>query len=215
MYSKLFLYLCCFICISVILSGSSLFAQQGQGPVPGQGQGMRFPQMPPAPVVKIGNDGVYILSGQMLYKYTPVTLKFIDSIQLLEAPAPPPNDGNGGQMMFPRIITPSMMIAPDAGLVIVIAGDQFISVDAKSMKQKAKGTLPSIQPPGNRNAPGAQGGAPGAPPFGMMGFAFGPPVMELQGNTLYITRMDQLVAVDIMTGKVTASTALPKPDAPQ
>ncbi len=111
----------------------------------------------------------------------------------------------------------AMLVAPAASgsgkVLLVVAGDRFLSVKT-SLEVAAKASLPSVQkgepPQGPPEDDPDQGPMPPRRPAGV------PPVpaMGLVGRTLYVMRGDQITAIKIDDGSLSAQATLPRPEMP-
>lgn len=156
-----------------------------QPTAPANGAGMR-PMRPPLPglLLIVGEDAdanVLIVSGDNFFRLQASDLKVLVKATLPAQPQPQaPADGQGGLGMPPPGNPPDA-VGPDGA------------------------------PGGPAGGPGMMGGPGGGP--GMMGGPGMPqaaqPVPELHGNTLYLVRGTQLLALDITTGKVTGKATTP------
>lgn len=197
--------------IAAIAAGV-VHAQMDRGP--GPGPGIAPPPMiqgPPRADMKAGVEGVYILRGPTILKYN-TGLQEPSTLVLIE-PGKPRSDGEAGGP--PPPIGPIEMLITPAGSgaekVLVVAGDQFFSIDGATLKIVARATLPAVELPeraGEGPVPGGPGPGPGFGPRPM-----GPPpaTIDLQGDTLYVMRANQIAAIRITDGKIVAQTNLPGP----
>ena len=119
-----------------------------------------------------------------------------------------------GVLVARLVIAGIFLMAPPSAAgaekLIAFFGDQFVIVDCGSFKISAKGRLPEMQLPDPQ--PGDTGGEPGVPvvrpklPLGP-----GPVSAELHARVLYALRANQIFAINIDTGAITAKGELPKP----
>ncbi|MHB9134552.1 MAG: hypothetical protein ACYDBB_26055 [Armatimonadota bacterium] len=149
----------------------------------------------------------------------------------------PDRNANGMPPMGPPPAVAFLITAGKKAEVLAIAGDTFYRINAQDMTVTVKSSLPALQvgqgrpdnqaaPRGGGNAqggtgrPGGQhqagpggGGPNGAGPGGNNGgpgmHRMQPPQLTLQGDTLYVLRAHQLLAIDIASGKVAAQGATP------
>jgi len=179
--------------------GRHAMGQRGMGGG-GRGPGMMGPGMGMMSRMKVGAQGLFVLQGPTLLKYDPATLALKGQLALADPAAEQAaaGDGNGQPMGHPKPIA----FLPAGDDVLVVAGDTFIRVDGKTMQKAVTGTLPTVTlptPPDNAG----DGMAPPPPNF--------PPMLELNGTTLYVERGPSLVAVNTADGTVTAKATLPTP----
>ncbi|MHB1461464.1 MAG: hypothetical protein ACYC1M_09310 [Armatimonadota bacterium] len=153
------------LCAGITVSG---YAQQGAGGVGGPGGRGHIGQLKPggigAPtpaILKAGEDGVFSLRGGSLVKLDPESMKQIKSVLLAETAGNPEDRmGNGPQHGHPAPAT----INFSKGKVLVVIGNQFYSVDAKSMKLIAKASFQTPKRAENSDRPGmGPQGRPGGP----------------------------------------------------
>jgi hypothetical protein len=184
---------------------------------------------PPRPIMKISSVGIFVLAGPVLMKYNATTLKPEGRVNLMMRGTTPAQRGRLRMLQPP--LPAAMALAGGTGgcIVVVVIGDRFFSVDAVSMRIIAKALIPGVRPgqrPGFRGGQsgrqnGESGMGPGAPNGGggmraprrggRQRMAFGPmgtqppvPVLEIAGNTAYLLHANQIIAIDITTGKVLA-----------
>lgn len=166
-----------------------------------------------APVVKVGAQGIFVLTAGTLTKFD-TKLKEQGTLKFVE-PAPPPSADSSDTSTQPRRqMMPRggvVMIAPNSDAakekVLVVYGTDFFSIDAASFKVAAKCKLPDPEPPAGAPAAGAPGGGMGGR---MMGGFFGTPTLELNGNTVYVIRGSQMVAINIDDATVVGKATLPQ-----
>ena len=181
--------------------------QQGQPP-------MQRPMMS-EPVMKANNEGVYLLTGQRLTKYSPSTLKKIASVELQmdnkqqTEKKDQHNPGMNQQFMGPG--GPSEMLLSGADILIV-SPNSFFRVDSKTMKLVVKSSLSAVGKDNQeRNGMGNnQGGMPMGQPFGGPGMMRN--ALELQGGILYFLNGDRLMAINIKDGKTVGTVPLEHPE---
>lgn len=197
--------------------GGAVMAQR-EGPGPGRPGPMPPMQGPPI-IMKAGSGGVFVLMGNVLTRYD-AALAQKGSVKLAVQ-----NDGQDPQRPMPPMPV-IMLLSPGAHeKVLVLIGDQFFSVDSKSLAiVTAKlPPLPMMQPPpGDNPNPPDNGGAgqmgPGGPGRSPMGMApMGMPMpggLELQGNVLYMLRGPRIVGININDGSIVGPVPLPMPHMP-
>ncbi len=199
-----------------VMFGSIAIAQRGQGGPGGMGgpggpmgpMGQGGPGGPPHPMVMIetGTSGVFVLAGCTLVKYD-AALKEVGTLNLGEQstsatdkpPMPKP-----GEVLF------SAGSGSAGDKILIVMGDEFYCIDATTLKVTVKATLPVVEPPKQENADTQTmqtGKGPGGPPPAKA-------ILKLNGQTLYIVRGPQIVAINIADGTVTGQNTLPKPPAP-
>lgn len=182
--------------------------QAGQAAQPRQGNFGNFGNFGGSvpPVVKAAADGVYVLNNGLLTKFD-TDLKEKGKVRLIDAPAAP-GAADAARQMPSRPAPGAMLIAANSKVVVVI-GDQLFSVDAELSQAPAKVSLPSMQAP---PAAAPSGGASDAGQAMRMQFAPPPqvPVLEAQGNIVYVVRGIEIVAVDLVQNKVLGLASLPQ-----
>jgi len=195
------------ICAAVCAQGGGGGNRGGgnRGGFGGQGGG--------APAVKVGTQGIFVLTGGTLTKYD-TKLKEQGNIKFVEPAAPVSTDsadtGAPPRRQMPR--SGVVLIAPNADpakeKVLVVYGTDFFSIDAATFKVAAKCKIPDPEPPaGAADTSGAPGGGMGGRTMG--GF-FGAPTLELSGNTLYVIRGAQMVAINIDDASIVGKATLPQ-----
>jgi hypothetical protein len=217
---------------AVVLIGAGLVTSAfGQVRDEAQQQGgdrrerMTMPPPPPPLTVRYVGDSLLVLRGNTLVKLDEHTLEESGSVMLGEERA----DMQDGQRILPRPLGgPPLLIADGAGrsaAVLVILGDTFYRVQPRTMTVVATTALPALPlPPMRREDRGEQRGVPPAdmepaalPGMGAhgngpgghgMGPGMPPTTYELQGNTLYLVRGPQLMAIDVNSGKILAEQSL-------
>jgi hypothetical protein len=201
--------------------------QQGQPPM--QQTMMHPPMMMSEPVMKCGNEGVFLLTGQRLTKYNASTLKKIASVELkLDETINKDQHDNRMNQPFMGPGGPSEMLLSGAD-VLIVSPNSFFRVDAKTMKLVVKTSLNTVRKDNQERSGmgqkgmgsepgmgmGQPGGMPMEQPFGGPGFG-GPSMMrnalELQGGILYFLNRDSLMAINIKDGKTLATTQLENPE---
>jgi len=167
-----------------------------------------------APAVKVGTQGIFVLTGGTLTKYD-TKLKEQGTIKFVE-PAPPASTDSSDTAAPPRRQMPRsgvVLIAPNADpakeKVLVVYGTDFFSIDAATFKVAAKCKIPDPEPPAGAAPadPNAPGGGMGAR---MMGGFFGAPTLELSGNILYVIRGTQMLAINIDDASIVGKATLPQ-----
>lgn len=152
--------------------------------------------------------GLFALKAGVLVKYNLAPLKQVQQQNLFGAlPTRPGQDA--GQDAWQKYSTdmqkrnaPAVMIAKDNSLLLVI-GDVFARYNMDTLAPEASGSLRSP------TAPAADDGGRG---FRMQEPA---PGYLLVANTLYLMRSREMVAVNIVDGKVLDRTDLPEEMQPQ
>jgi len=169
------------------------------GPGPG---GLRGPDM----MVEPTEQGVFVLQGGVLLKYDAATLKQVGRIVLLQ----PRDAESGDQPGPPHMGPPAGTLRVHEGNVLAVLADQFVVVNAASFKVTAKATIPAPArqdaPPEDVNADAGFRRPPMAPQCMML---------KTVGETAYLQRGPELLAVSIANGKVTATGELPLPARPE
>jgi len=193
---------------------------QDRGSQPFQGQ-----MPPPRPVMQCNSNGVFILQGDILMKLDPKTLNKKGEAQILGKQRGKMNDRGPERDMAPMGPQgPAEMILSGTNLLLV-AGDRFIRIDTASFKKQAECELPSMirpdNPPreerggqepmrddqmGNRQREPMQDDQMGMMQREPMPMMSPMPELKLVGNTLYILRGQQIIAVNIDSGKVIADS---------
>jgi hypothetical protein len=140
-------------------------------------------------------DGIFVVRGGVLAKYDPKTLDARGVIELF-GPLPEENKANA-QVNLERMrrLMPGAMLCTAQELMIVI-GEQFFRVDRVTLEAKVSVSLFQDQVL--------------APAERLIAVA-APPVLSLEGNTLYVTRGSLLLAVNWQDGRVRAAGTLPDP----
>ncbi|MHB9133023.1 MAG: hypothetical protein ACYDBB_18300 [Armatimonadota bacterium] len=157
------------------------------------------------------DKGLFVLRSGMLVKYDAAALKQAGEIELFgPAPAAPAENADRAARQkynaeIARRLAPAIMLVKDNWLLIVI-GDGFTRISQDTLKPEATGSLLPEKAPAADAAPGA---APGGG-RGMFGAAEQVSGYLLVDNTLYLARSKELLAVDIMAGKVASRIDLPK-----
>ncbi len=170
-------------------AGYAAFSQDPRGELGGQqqgGGGMRgmMQGMPPMHQMKAGTQGLFLLQGSTLLKFS-TTLQAQGTLDLSEAKAAGhPQPG-------------AFLLAGDD--VLVVTGATFYRVDGKTLKVAVKKTLPAATQP--TQAANGQQQQPPMPPA----------TLELNNHTLYLMRGPSLVALSIDDGSVLGQTTLQKP----
>lgn len=157
------------------------------------------PQSPPVVLMKASPQGVFVLSGGLLVKYSPTTLQQVGSVEVDKKPGDQPAPPADNQPMLPRPAPPAGMLI-SGNKVFVVIGDRFVSVNAESLVIAAKSDLPK---PPNAPKPAAdvpQG--PMGPGAGPDQRPMGPIPMEISGNMLYVVRGSQILGIKVEDGSV-------------
>ena len=215
------------LCINVIAQpnresppspGMMGMGQQGQPPMQ---QSMMHPMMMSEPVMKCSNEGVFLLTGQRLTKYSPSTLKKIASVELQmdNKQQTDKKDQHDPKMNQPFMGPggPSEMLLSGAD-VLIVSPNSFFRVDSKTMKLAVKSSLsPAGKDNQERRGMDGERGGMGSEPGMPMGQSFGGPGMMrnslvLQGGILYFLNGDRLMAINIKDGKTVATTQLERPE---
>lgn len=181
--------------LALLLAASALFAQ-GFG---GFGGGM-FGAAGGNTILLNTPKGLFALRTGVLVKFDIATLKPVDVYSLFgDAPEQPKDmtDRTAVQKYYQDIMrrqAPAVMLATDDSLLIVI-GDGFARLNQDTLKVDATADL---------RVPGATDAAAGMPRM-----PEGAPSYILVGNTLYLMRSKEMMAISIMDGKI-QRTNLPK-----
>lgn len=184
------------------------YAQGGGGRTGGSNRGSGFGGQGfggAAAVVKVGAQGIFVLTGGTLTKYD-TKLKEQGTLKFVEPAAPVSTDssdtGAPPRRQMPR--SGVVLIAPNSDpakeKVLVVYGTDFISIDAATFKVAAKGKLPDPEPPAGAPAGG----------MGNRGGFGGTPTLELSGTTLFVVRGSQIVGINIEDGSVVGKATLPQ-----
>jgi hypothetical protein len=203
------------LCINVVAQpnrdnppppGMMGMGQQGQPPMQ---QTMMRPMMMSEPVMKCSNEGVFLLTGQRLTKYSPSTLKKIASVELqmdiMQQTDKKDQYNPGMNQHFMGPGGPSEMLLSGAD-VLIVSPNSFFRVDSKTMKLAVKS---SLNPAGKNNQErNGMGNEPGMP----MGHGMMRNALELQGGILYFLNGDSLMAINIKDGKTIATSQLERPE---
>lgn len=188
---RLFLLLAMFV-----LAAGSLFAQGiGGGMTPGAGQG--------GTILVNTTKGLFALRNGTLAKYNATTLKQVQELSLFGAAPEAPADATDRAAMMKyytdlqRRQAPAIMIAKDDSLLVVI-GDGFARINQETLKPEATATL---------TAPGATTDA--ATPAAAR-ITEPTPGYTLSGDTLFLMRGTELIAITVTDGKILSRVTLPK-----
>lgn len=183
--------------VAMAAIATGVIGQRGPGApgIPG------VPPQGPVRLIETGPEGVFVVTGGMLTKYTP-DLQVQGTLKLLDQPRPPVDPENPR----PPVPGPGRMLLTE-GKLAVLAGDQVICVDAGRLSLIATVRLPDLPPPGP--APVPEDGV--RPPLPM-----GPPPVDMRasGKMVYVTRANEIAAVDVAAGRLVGSASLPKPPLP-
>jgi len=206
-------WVCSAVCAQGGGGGNGGGGYGGRGNRGGFGGGGGFGGFGGAPVIKVGTQGIFVLTGGTLTKYD-TKLKEQGTLKFVE-PAPPATDSTdtSGQPRRQMPRSGVVLLAPNPDptkeKVLVVYGTDFFAIDAATFKVAAKCKLPDPEPPAG-TAP-ADTTAPGGGMGGrMMGGFFGPPTLELSGNTLYVVRGTQMLAVNIDDASILGKATLPQ-----
>ena len=147
--------------------------------------------------------GLFVLRSGVLAKFDAATLKQTQPLLQLFGPAPAaPKDNNDRDAQqkynadIMRRMAPAIMLVKDNSLLLVI-GDGFARINQDTLKTEA---MADIKPMAVADAGQGRGG---------VRMNEGMPSYLLLGNTLYLARNKELLAISIIDGKVTR-TELPK-----
>ena len=182
----------------VLLLGAaySAFSQDPRGELGGQqqGGGMRgmpngMPPMHQLHQMKAGTQGLFLLQGSTLRKYS-TTLQAQGTLDLSDTTAAAGGHPHPG----------TFLLAGDD--VVVVTDSTFYRVDGKTMKVAVKKALPEATQ-STQTANGQQQQQPQRP--------MPPADLELNNHTLYLMRGPSLVALSIDDGSVLGKATLPKP----
>ena len=148
--------------------------------------------------------GLFVMREGVLAKYDLATLKQEKELELFGAPPAAPAadaDRETRTKYFTEIArraAPALLIPKENSLLLVI-GDHFASISQDTLKVEVTGDLTPLVKP--TETAGGMG-------FGMRSESA--PGYLLTGNTLYLMRGTEILAVSITTGKVLVRSALPK-----
>lgn len=188
-----------------------------QGPNPGfddRGSGP-FQGQPPQhrPAMECTSNGVFILQGGTLVKLDPKTLDKKGEIELFQK-----QGGMGDNRDFSPEIMPMRQQGPAEMLLsgsnlLLVTGEKFIKIETASFKIKIETNLPPMFRPdmgkgrmdGQEPMRDDQMGMMQPEPMPMMSPM---PELKILGGILYILRGEQVIAVNIDTGKVMADNNL-------
>lgn len=147
------------------------------------------------PMMTVAPDGIFVVRGGVLAKYDAKTLDAVGMVELF-GPLPEENKANA-QVNLDRLrrLLPGAMLVTNTDLMVVI-GEQFFRVDRATLEEKVSVSLFQDQVL--------------APAERLIAVA-APPVLTLDGATLYVTRGSQLLAVTWQDGHVRAVGMLPDP----
>ncbi|MHB9130214.1 MAG: hypothetical protein ACYDBB_03870 [Armatimonadota bacterium] len=151
-----------------------------------------------AVTVEVTPFGLFVVSGGMLAKYDPVTVKPLGTLQLLE-PLPDAAAANKNnkalrdwrQDLNRRLHPP--VVLPQGEVLFIVTGDRFFRVNQQTLAIEMKAEL----------FDGEAGKEPALP---LLAPFFG----KVNGQTLYLLRGSEVFALDTTTGKVLGRSPLPK-----
>ncbi len=148
------------------------------------------------PLMMTVPNGVFVVRGGVLAKYDPRSLETEGLVELF---GPAPAEGNKANplanMERLKRLMPGAMLVTEKELLIVI-GEHFFRVDRGTLEVLVSVSLFKEQAL--------------APAERLLAVA-APPVLALNGNTLYVTRGNHLLAVNWLDGKVRGMGVLPDP----
>ena len=184
------------VIVAVILSASSLFAQDYMGSMPREGS-VGSTQM------VYSSHGLFVLRTGVLAKYDPQTLQEVQVFELF-GPAPEsPEDSTdraGQQAYFaemPRRMAPALMLTHEDSLLIIV-GNGFARIDQETLKVEATADL-TMPEEGE------------GPEFGRVLRRAEPvPTYLLVGDTIYLTRSQEILALGVTEGEILGRTPLPE-----
>lgn len=171
--------------------------RMGKAQVPG---GLRLPHPPAA--MEATDDGLFILQNGLLAKFDVKNLKLLGGLRLLEPiPAAPQTNDPAERIRYfqevARHLAPATMIVHKRNLIIV-QGNDFLRIDTQKL---------TIDLRTNLVAPADV--AKGATQLSDLFQPQRPPAYQVSEEILYLLRADEIVAIDLTTGKVVSRGALP------
>ncbi len=184
------------VIVAVILSASCLFAQIYMGDMPREGS-VGSTQM------VYSSHGLLVLRTGVLAKYNPQTLQEVQVFELF-GPAPEsPEDSTdraGQQAYFAemqRRMAPALMLTHEDSLLIIV-GNGFARIDQETLKVEATADLTMPE-----EGEGTESGRD-------LSWAQPAPTYLLVGQTIYLTRSNEVLALDVTEGKILGRTPLPE-----
>ena len=180
---------------AVVLSASGLFAQGYTGGMPRTGP-VGSTQM------VYTSHGLFVLRAGVLAKYDPQTLQEVQMFELFgPAPQLPQDSADQAAMQayfaeMQRRLAPALMLTHEDSLLIIV-GNGFARIDQKTLQVQATADLTMPQ-----EGAGAESGQ-------RLRRAEPAPTCLLVGQTIYLTRSSEVLALNVTEGEILGRTPLP------